>query len=79
MDFIRLVNTSFHYQDSDSLVFDHLNSEINIHWRGGIVARNGRGKTTLLKLIHGIEEVSQGSLIKDCETDLSPVKIRTPH
>ena len=79
MGFIRLVNVSFHYQDSDILVFDHLNLEINTNWRGGIVARNGRGKTTLLKLIHGVEEVSQGSLLKDCETDLFPLEIRTPY
>lgn len=79
MGFIRLLNASFHYQDSDFLLFNQINLEIDTNWRGGIIARNGRGKTTLLKLIHGIEEVSGGSLIKDCDTDLFPVKIKTPH
>lgn len=75
MAFIRCIEVSFHYSDTDQLLFDHLNLEIDTKWKGAIVARNGMGKTTLLKLIHGILEVSQGDLVKEIETELFPVQI----
>lgn len=75
MTFIRFIDAGFHYSDTDYLLFNHLNLDIDTKWKAGIVARNGRGKTTLLKLIQGIEEVSQGTVIKEVETALFPIHI----
>ncbi|MTL34910.1 ATP-binding cassette domain-containing protein, partial [Turicibacter sanguinis] len=53
MSKIRILNGSFHYPNTNQLVFEGLNLDIEATWKSGIVARNGMGKTTLLKLIHG--------------------------
>lgn len=75
MAFIRCNDISFHYADTDQYLFKHLNLEIDTTWKGAIVARNGRGKTTLLKLLHQELEISGGELIKEVETDLFPIDI----
>lgn len=78
MAFIRCADVSFHYEDTDQLLFDHLNLELDCTWKSAIIARNGRGKTTLLKIIHGELEPSGGTLIKEVKTELFPVKIQNP-
>ena len=34
-------------------VFEHLNLNLDTGWRLGVIGRNGRGKTTLLRLMMG--------------------------
>ena len=34
-------------------VFEHLNLNLDTGWRLGLIGRNGRGKTTLLRLMTG--------------------------
>ena len=43
----------FHYQDPFQDVFAGLDLVIETSWRTALVGRNGRGKTTLLRLIAG--------------------------
>ncbi len=67
---------SFKYDDGDEKVFSNLNFEINEKEKVILVGRTGAGKTTLFKLILGLENPTEGrillngqdvSLIKDCE------------
>ena len=44
---------SFAYDGSDTDIFDRLDLTIDSRWRTALVGRNGRGKTTLLRLLAG--------------------------
>lgn len=50
MSKISLNNICFSYKDSDD-VFSDITLNFDTTWKLGIIGRNGRGKTTLLKLI----------------------------
>ena len=53
---------SFGYDGSERNVFTGLNLVIDIGRRSALVGRNGRGKTTLLRLIHGELTPDRGSI-----------------
>ncbi|OQB25675.1 MAG: putative ABC transporter ATP-binding protein YheS [Firmicutes bacterium ADurb.Bin182] len=53
MPLIQVKNLSFTYPGSYTPVFENLEFMIDTGWRLGLVGRNGRGKTTLLKLLTG--------------------------
>lgn len=46
-------NLSFTYDGSHVPVFTGANAELDTTWRLGLIGRNGRGKTTLLRLLQG--------------------------
>lgn len=48
MGHIRIKNLSFKYTDA---IFTDLNLNIDDSWKLGLIGRNGRGKTTFLKLL----------------------------
>jgi lincosamide and streptogramin A transport system ATP-binding/permease protein len=50
---IAFDSVSFHYSDPFVPVFQNLSLTLDVSWRAGVAARNGRGKTTLLRLILG--------------------------
>ncbi|MDR2706119.1 MAG: ABC-F type ribosomal protection protein [Planctomycetaceae bacterium] len=52
MPIINIVNMSFAY-DSESPLFSNVSLQINTNWKLGLIGRNGRGKTTLLRLLLG--------------------------
>lgn len=51
MSSIKISNLSFRYEDSSAYIFNNLNLDLDSSWRLGLVGRNGRGKTTFLKLL----------------------------
>lgn len=53
MSSIKISNLSFRYEDSSDNIFNNLNLDLDSSWRLGLVGRNGRGKTTFLKLLNG--------------------------
>lgn len=53
MPLLSLHNVSFHYDHPYQPVFQNLNVSIDSRWRTGVIGRNGRGKTTLLRLLSG--------------------------
>ena len=53
MSLIQADNLTFSYPGSPDLVFDHASFQIDSRWRLGLIGRNGRGKTTLLRLLMG--------------------------
>lgn len=46
-------NLSFTYDGSSEAVFPGWSVELDTSWRLGLTGRNGRGKTTLLRLMMG--------------------------
>lgn len=61
MSQIRVNDLTFHYEGSYDPVFEHTSFSIDTSWKLGFVGRNGRGKTTFLKLLAG--ELDSGSAI----------------
>ncbi|MDR2456828.1 MAG: ATP-binding cassette domain-containing protein [Deltaproteobacteria bacterium] len=55
---IEISNLSFAYDDG-TVIFQNLTLSLDSSWRLGLIGRNGRGKTTLLKILSG-ELKSQG-------------------
>ena len=55
---IKVSNLTFAYEGSSENVFEDLNFQIDTDWKLGFIARNGKGKTTLLRLL--INENSGG-------------------
>ncbi|MDD3804613.1 MAG: ABC-F family ATP-binding cassette domain-containing protein [bacterium] len=53
MPSVTFNSVSFHYKSPYREVFTNLSLDIDSSWKCGLTARNGKGKTTLLKLIHG--------------------------
>ena len=53
MSLINIQNLSFGYDGSFEKVFENVNLQLDTSWKLGLTGRNGRGKTTLLKLLMG--------------------------
>lgn len=52
MGTIILKNITFGYDGSSENVFENVNLNIDTSWKLGLIGRNGKGKTTLLKLLN---------------------------
>lgn len=53
MSMIQVSDLSFTYPGSFDPVFEHVNLTLDSEWRLGLIGRNGRGKTTFLRLLTG--------------------------
>ncbi len=51
MSLIQVTDLSFTYEGSPDPVFEHVSFQIDTDWKLGFTGRNGRGKTTFLKLL----------------------------
>lgn len=51
MAFINIANLTFGYEGSSDYVFEHVSFRMDTNWRLGFIGRNGRGKTTFLRLL----------------------------
>ena len=58
MAMIRVQDLTFGYDGSSELLFSHASFQIDTDWATGLIGRNGRGKTTLLRLLCGELEYS---------------------
>ena len=66
MSEIKISNLTFAYEGGYENIFENVNLSLDTDWRTGLIGRNGRGKTTLLRLISGrLKEGSsyEGSII----------------
>lgn len=68
MSQIKIDHLSFTYPNGVEPVFRDINIKIDTNWRLGLIGRNGRGKTTLLRLLLGQYPYS-GSIL--CREPLS--------
>ena len=62
---IKVENVSFKYKNSDNLILDNLNFEVNDGEIVAIVGENGSGKSTIGKLISGILKLKYGKILID--------------
>ena len=53
MSQINVSNLTFAYEGSYDTVFQQVSFQIDTDWKLGLIGRNGRGKTTLLRLLQG--------------------------
>lgn len=53
MSQITISNLTFSYEGSFENVFEDVNLILDSSWKLGLIGRNGKGKTTLLKLLSG--------------------------
>src|SRR5215510_12248074 len=58
MALINISNMTFAYDNGGGNVFENVSFRIDTDWRLGFTGRNGRGKTTFLKLLMGQYEYS---------------------
>ena len=58
---LSIHNLTFSYEGGYTPVFENLSLNLDTGWRLGLVGRNGRGKTTLLRLLLG-ELDSRGAI-----------------
>ena len=69
---ININNMSYCYEGYYNPVFEHVNLTIKTEWRLGLIGRNGRGKTTLLKLLSGELEPTDGKISLPMEVEYFP-------
>ncbi len=74
MSLIRITDLSFAYQGSFETVFDKVSMELDTDWKLGSIGRNGRGKTTFLRLLGGQLHCS-GRIHADVDFEYFPFEI----
>ena len=77
MSMIQADGLTFSYPGSPDPVFENASFQIDTGWRLGLTGRNGRGKTTLLRLLMG-EYPHEGSLISSEYFDYFPSPVPEP-
>ena len=77
MSSIKISNLSFRYEDSSDNIFNNLNLDLDSSWRLGLVGRNGRGKTTFLKLLNG-KLLGRGKIQTRLNFSYYPISINDP-
>lgn len=74
MAMINVSNLTFSYPGSDTIIFDNVSFSIDTNWKLGFIGRNGKGKTTFLKLLMGEYEFA-GTIEANVEFDYFPFKV----
>ena len=74
MSLIDVRNLSFSYEGSAETVFENVSFQLDTNWRLGLVGRNGRGKTTLLRLLQGALPCG-GQIHADVEFEYFPYAV----
>lgn len=69
---------AFGYDGTESDVFKDLELVIDTGWRAALAGRNGRGKTTLLRLIHGDLVPDRGTIERSAATSYFPPPMDGP-
>ena len=68
----------FGYDGAEHNVFTDIDLVVDTRWRAALTGRNGRGKTTLLRLIHGELEPDRGTIERACPTAYFPRRVAQP-
>jgi len=74
MSLINVSNLTFSYDGSYDNIFEDVSFQIDTDWKLGFIGRNGRGKTTFLKLLMGEYEYS-GSISASVEFEYFPYEV----
>ena len=77
MSQISVSSLTFCYEGSYDNIFENVSFAIDTDWMLGFIGRNGRGKTTFLKLLMG-EYDYRGSIASSVEFDYFPFDVAEP-
>lgn len=75
MSQISINQLTFYYEGSYDNIFENVSFQIDTDWKLGFIARNGKGKTTFLKLLMGQYEY-KGTIKSSVKFDYFPFEIR---
>ncbi len=74
MSQINITNLTFSYEGSFDAVFENVSFSIDTNWNLGLIGRNGKGKTTFLRLLTGALSY-QGSISANTAFDYFPYHV----
>ena len=74
MALISVNNLTFGYDGSYNNIFEDVSFNIDTDWKLGLIGRNGKGKTTFLKLLQGKYEY-KGKILKNVDIDYFPFEV----
>lgn len=74
---ISIQDLTFSYEGSPDIVFNHASVNLDSDWKLGLIGRNGRGKTTLLRLLSG-ELDANGAIHTSLLFDYFPFPVAKP-
>ena len=74
MSMIKISNLTFAYEGSYDNVFENVSFHIDTDWKLGFTGRNGRGKTTFLRLLMG-DYLYQGQIHASVHFDYFPYQV----
>ena len=74
MSLISINNLTFGYEGNINNIFENVSFNIDTNWKLGLIGRNGKGKTTFLKLLQGKYEY-KGTISKKVEVDYFPFEV----
>ena len=74
MSQISVSNLTFSYEGSFENIFENVTFNIDTDWKLGLIGRNGKGKTTFLKLLQGKYKYS-GTISKTVDVDYFPFEV----
>lgn len=74
---IQVSHLTFAYEGSPDLIFDDASFSLDTDWKLGFIARNGRGKTTLLKILCG-KLPDHGAVSASTQFDYFPFAVPDP-
>ena len=72
---IKVTDLTFAYEGTAEDVLEQITFHIDTDWKLGLIGRNGKGKTTLLKLLMGEYEY-QGSIVTSTHFDYFPYEVK---
>ncbi|WP_195267318.1 ribosomal protection-like ABC-F family protein [Eubacterium sp. 1001713B170207_170306_E7] len=75
MSQINVSNLTFGYDGSYDTIFDKVSFQLDTNWKLGFTGRNGKGKTTFLKLLMGQYEYS-GTIAASVEFSYFPFEVK---
>ncbi len=62
---VHLQDITYHYPNSDKLIFDHANVSFPIGKSIGVVGTSGAGKTTIIDILLGLLKLQTGKVLAD--------------
>lgn len=71
---IAVKNLTFYYDGSDDNIFEDVSFSLDTNWKLGFIGRNGKGKTTFLKLLQGTMEY-KGIISNSTQVDYFPYEM----
>ena len=77
MSIIKVSDLTFCYEGSYDNIFENVSFQLDTDWRLGLTGRNGRGKTTLLRLLEG-RYPYQGTIHASVGFDYFPYAVEDP-